>query len=367
MTATATTTATPEARVERVRIAEVAVEAIQDDRSSAAWGEYVRNARGGTVFHDPIWCEVVERAFGHRGLNLLARRGGRVVGVLPLVEVRSLFGGRMLVSVPYGTYGGILADDEAVCAALGAEACRLTRARRARVLDLRSAEAVLPGLESVERYDAFVRELPLHPNELETYLPRRARAAARQARERDGVVVEHDRRRLRTVWELYCRSMRRLGSINYPYRFLASLLERLGERAWVTVAQREGRPIAGTISLVHGETVMPYVVGVDERQRCTGVTNLLYFAVMERAVRSGLRRFDFGRTRKDNVGSASFKKNQGFEPRTLGYQRYTPPGRVAPDLSPSNRRFDLARRIWPRLPLSLTRPVGEWLARSIPG
>jgi hypothetical protein len=106
---------------------------------------------------------------------------------------------------------------------------------------------------------------------------------------------------------------------------------------------------------------------VDERLRCMGSTNLLYMATMERAVRCGLHWFDFGRSRRDNPGPYAFKRNQGFEPRVLGYQRYVPPGRSAPDLTPGNPRFGLARRIWPSLPLVATSRLGAWLSKSVPG
>ncbi|MGD8452863.1 MAG: GNAT family N-acetyltransferase [Phycisphaerae bacterium] len=363
---TDTTTATP--RQDRLpRPDGVAIAAVADEGTKAAWQRYLHSAPGATVFHDPLWSEAVERTFGHHGVHRVAWRDGRIVGVLPLVEVRSLLGGRMLISVPYGTYGGLLADDENARDALAAEAVHLVHHRGARVLDIRSADAVIPGWEVVERYDAFVRDLPLHPNELDAFLPKRARAAARQARERDGVTVQHDHRLLRTVWDLYSRSMRRLGSISYPYRFLVELAERLGERAWVTVAWHEDRPVAGALSLAYGDTITPYLLGLDEHATCRGAANALFHAVMERAIRSGLRRFDYGRTRKDNPGSAGFKKNQGFEPRTLGYQRYVRPGQVAPDLTPSNRSFGLARRLWPHLPLPVARCLGGWLSRSIPG
>ena len=114
------------------------------------------------------------------------------MGILPLIEVRSLLAGRMLVSVPYGTYGGILADDEEVRDALVAEAVRLVELRGARTLDLRSAEANVPAFCRDERYAGFVRELPERPEELKAFLPRKARAAARQAREREQLTVRHD-------------------------------------------------------------------------------------------------------------------------------------------------------------------------------
>ena len=148
------------------------------------------------------------------------------------------------------------------------------------------------------RYVTFARRLPLRVEELATYLPRKARAAVRQAQAREGLTVRHDAALLRTVWKLYARSMRRLASINYPYSFFESLVDRLGRRAWVTVVSRGERPIAGLLSFVFRDTVYPYFVGADERVRCTGASNLIYFAVMERAVRAGLRNFDFGRSRK---------------------------------------------------------------------
>ena len=364
---TRTTTASAPDVARELSPGECSVETVVDSAAHAEWARYVEHSPHASVFHHPCWSDAVCAAFGHRPHHYLARCDERIVGVLPLVEVRSRLAGRLLISVPYGNYGGIVADSAAAIEALAATAAELAVKCGARVLELRSAAAQVPDFEPIEGYVGFVRDLPLHPNEMDTFLPRKARAAARHARERDGLVIQHDAALAPVVWQLYCRSMRRLASINYPYRLFAELFERMGERAWATVAWQGERPIAGTISLVFRDTVMPYIVGTDERVRSEGATNLLYWAVAERAVRSGLRRFDFGRSRADNHGSVSFKKNQGFEPRPLGYQRYVPPGRTPANLKPSNPRFALARRVWPRLPLPMTRALGACLARWIPG
>jgi FemAB-related protein (PEP-CTERM system-associated) len=371
MTATApipiATTAGHEAGGRAAAAEPVTIDRVGDQRPRSAWAAYVQQSPAGSLFHDPLWADTVEHVFGHGGRHLLARRAGQVVGVLPLVEVRSLLGGTMLISMPYGTYGGILCDDEQARDALAEQAVRLVAECGARVLDIRSPRALVPRWETVERYDAFVRALPASVEELDAFLPKRARAAARQARDRENITVQHDPHLLRIVWELYARSMRRLGSINYPYRFFAELVQRLGPRAWVSVAWHRRRAVAGTVSLVYRDTIMPYILGLDERLPCPGAANGLYYCVMERAIQDGLRYFDYGRTRKDNPGSAGFKKNQGFKPQTLGYQRYVPPGQQAPELTPSNRRFALARQVWRRLPLPIARWLGGWLAKSIPG
>jgi hypothetical protein len=128
--------------------------------------------------------------------------------------VRSVLAGNLLVSVPYGTYGGILSDDQAVQRALAAEAVRLADRREACSLELRSTSGGVEGMVADERYARFARPLPLRVEELATYLPRKARAAVRQAQAREGLTVQHDTALLRIVWDLYTRSMRRLASIN---------------------------------------------------------------------------------------------------------------------------------------------------------
>jgi FemAB-related protein (PEP-CTERM system-associated) len=364
MTAMSTITTAREVAVVRPT-APVVIEQAEAAPGAGAWARYVCEARGGTVFHDPAWCAAVERTFGHRPLHRVALRGGKLVGVLPLMEMRSLLAGRMLVSVPYGNYGGILGDDECVISALAEEGELLAQQRAARVLEVRSIEAVAPGWETVDRYETFERRLPASVAEWECFLPQHARAAARQARE--NVEIRHDPQQLPELWQLYSRSMRRLGSLNYPLRFFTELQRLFGKCAWISMAYQGRRPIAGVFSLVWGDTVTPYIQGVDERIRVRGAVNLLYLSIMERAVSCGLRRFDFGRTRKGNVGAAAFKRNQGFRPRPLGYQRYVPPGQRAPDLAPDSARYQLARRIWRRLPLRMTRTAGAWLARSVAG
>jgi FemAB-related protein (PEP-CTERM system-associated) len=362
-----TTAASPPRASAADSVSPLAIRPITCAAGVAAWGAYAEQHPAATLFHHPDWCAAVETAFGHRPVHLGATRGTRVVGVLPLMDVRSLLGGRLLVSVPYGTYGGILADDAATCGALAEAAARLARRCGARVLELRSATADVTGYEPIAGYVGFARALPDSVEDVPAFLPKRARAAARHARDREGVVIRHDAALLDVVWELYCRSMRRIGSVNYPRGFFTALFDRLGTRAWASVAFLGERPVAGTVSLVFGRTLMPYILGADERVRCEGAANLLYGSVMERAVAAGLRRFDYGRSRADNVGAVGFKKNQGFEPTPLGYQRYVPPGRTAPDLRPTNPRFALARRAWRHLPLPVTRAAGTWLARSLPG
>jgi len=333
----------------------------------AEWDRYLSRHADATLFHTLAWRDAVREGFGHSDHYLAALRGDRIVGVFPAFCIASRIAGRLLVSVPYGVGGGILADDGEAAGRLFDAARRTARELGCAVIDLRSEKATAPDVPIVDRYVGFRRELPDRAEDVLSWLPRKARAAARNARDKYQLTSHFNNEELALVWRLYSMSMRRLASLNYPLRFFEALASRFRDRHWVTVVRRNGQPVAGLVTFFFRDRVMPYFLGTtDEARRCSAA-NFIYLAVMERAVAAGYRVFDFGRSRRDNGGSYDFKRFQGFEPRTLEYQRCVEPGCNAADLSPTNPAFGLARRIWPHLPLCVTRFAGARLSRHIPG
>ncbi|MBI4579399.1 MAG: FemAB family PEP-CTERM system-associated protein [Planctomycetes bacterium] len=336
---------------------------------------YVDRHHQGTFFHTRIWRDAVAEAFGHNDCSLAAWRDGRTVGVLPLMRIASRLAGTLLVSVPYGVYGGALSDDDEAADALLERAKRLADRTRVQWLDIRSIEPQWPELPVLSRYVTFRKQLPDDPARVLADLPRKARAAARQARERYGLEVSFDDEELATIWSLYSASMRRLASPNYPAAFFEALVRRTapasrgteGPGHLVQIVRHQGRPIAGLLSFTYRGTMLPYFAGGDERFEKYHPNHFMYLTAMEKGVELGCREFDFGRSRIDNQGAYDFKRFQGFEPTPLHYQYYVPRGGRDPDLHPDNPKLALARRVWPRLPLAVTRPLGAWLAKSIPG
>src|SRR5688500_12293959 len=92
-----------------------------------AWDEFARAQRGYTHFHRLRWRSVMRRVVGHECVYLGARDVDDVlVGVLPLVRVRSVVFGHYLVSMPFLNYGGPLGSDAGIYA-LVSEAVELAR------------------------------------------------------------------------------------------------------------------------------------------------------------------------------------------------------------------------------------------------
>ncbi len=336
-----------------------------DDRQ--AFEAYVNDAPEATFYHTAAWRDAVHECFGHEPYDLVARRDGRIVGALPLTLVRSWIAGRLLVSVPYAVYGGALVDDDEAAAALLERLKDLAGRLDVRCVDLRSDRATLPELPTVDRYVTFRKRLPDRVEDVLPSLPRKARAAARNGRNKHKLEVDFGDHLLPTVWHLYARSMRRLGSPNYPRRFFDALLARTPGKHLVSLVTHQGEPAAGLVTFLFRDTVLPYFSGCDETRDRFGINNVLYLSLMEWAVENRYPVFDFGRSREANRGAYDFKRHQGFEPRPLEYQIYVPPGKDTPNLTPGSGKFALAQRLYRKLPLWATKRLGGWLARAIPG
>lgn len=330
------------------------------------WARYVGEHAQATLFHELEWLEVLERTFSHRPRYLLAEDGEEVRGVLPLVAIKSMFFGRSAVSVPFGVYGGILSEDAAATQALVEAGRALAVETGAKYIELRHLHEP-PGIDlpSGDLHVTFIRDLPEDPEEVLTMIPRKARAEVRKARKREGISTDVAPLDLEEFHALFADNKRRLGSPVFPRSLFWNLQDVLGDRCRILTVRHEGRALAAVMCFTHRDTLMAYYSGAVEDANRYSANNLMYAAAMEWAVTSGLRRFDFGRSRKD-TGAHDFKRNQGFEAQPLYYQFLVPAGGEVPQVNMGNPRYALARRVFRRMPPFLAEKLGSFVVKRTP-
>jgi len=329
------------------------------------WDTFVRTADEGTPYHLTAWKRAVEVAYGHRAHYLMARDNGHVVGVLPLFEIRGLLGGKALVSVPYAVYGGICATSAEARSGLAGAAARLARACRARYVELRQRGDLGLGLPTKSLYYTFRRALSASDEENAQAIPRKQRRMTRQGAQH-GLRAEVGRDHFDAFYEIYAHSLRNLGSPVFPKSLLRGVFEQFGKEADLLTVWKDGHMVAGVISLYYGDQVLPYYGAAYRSALPYAVNDFMYWQLMCHAARLGCRVFDFGRSR-EGTGPYHFKRHWGFEPVALPYQYVLLDGQPIPNLSPSNPHFELARRLWQRLPVAVTKRLGPPLTRFLPG
>jgi FemAB-related protein (PEP-CTERM system-associated) len=324
----------------------------------------VRTADEGTPFHLTPWKRAVEQAFGLRAHYLMARRGRTIEGVLPLFEVRGLMGGRALVSVPYAVYGGICALNIDARRALVEAATELARRRGAAYIELRQKRDQGLGLPTKSRYVTFARTIAKTDEENLESIPRKQRRMTRQGL-KFGLRAEIGREHIDEFYEIYAHSLRNLGSPVFPRQLVAGVHEAFDKESQLLTVWKDDRMVAGVMTLFYEDQVLPYYGGAYRDAFAYAVNDFMYWELMRYSAARGYRVFDFGRSR-EGTGPYDFKRHWGFEPVPLPYQYIMMHGQPLPDLSPSNPKFELAQRLWRRLPLGVTKVLGPRVTRYLP-
>ena len=345
-----------------VSAARVRVDELRDE--TVEWDSFVRTCTDGTPFHLTAWKRAIEMTFPQRPCYLMARRAGVIEGVLPLFEGRGLSGRRALISTAYAVYGGICATSQEARLALLEAAGALARRRRVAHVELRHRRDQGLALPTKSLYVAFAREISSSDEENLAAIPRKQRRMVRQG-EKHGLTAEMGQHLLDDVYDVYAESLRNLGTPVFPRRFFHALAAAFGKDCHVLAVRHEGRVIAGVLTLLHEDQVLPYYGGARREGFAYAVNDFMYWELMRYAAAAGYRVFDFGRSRV-GTGSYEFKRHWGFEPRPLPYQYVLISTGSLPNVNPSNPRFNAVIRTWKRLPLGVANRVGPLLARYLP-
>jgi len=333
------------------------------DSDLERWERFVFECPAATFFHRVGWREIYEDVLRHRTHYLLAERDNRIVGVLPLVQLKSLLFGHSLVSLPFAVYGGVAATDAEATQALHRFAVVLGRELGVDHLELRNVASAEPTWPRQELYVTFRKTLLAEVEANMQAIPRKQRAMVRKGVQR-GLRSEIDAG-VDRFFELYADNMHRHGTPPHSKRYMQALLRVFGEACEpLIVLTAEGKAVSGVLSFYFRDEVLPYYAGDLPEARDVAANDFKYWELMRRSCERGLRTFDFGRSKRE-TGSYDFKRNWGFEPTPLHYEYQLFKRATVPQNNPSNRKYRHAIELWRRMPRSLVNAIGPTLARHL--
>ena len=328
------------------------------------WDAFVRSTPEGSPFHLLAWKRAVEGSFGHRPHYLMAVGDHGIEGVLPLFEVRGLLGGRGLISVPYGVYGGICARSGLARQILLDHATELARRVGAAYVELRHRTGQELDLPTKSLYVTFSRPISGDDDENLAAIPRKQRRMTRQGA-KHGLRAEFGLQHLDAFYDIYARSVHQLGSPVFPRRLFTAIAQEFQKDCELLTIWKDGRILSGVLTLLYEDQALPYYGGALRDALEYAVNDFMYWQLLCHVAHKGFRVFDFGRSR-EGTGPYHFKRHWGFEPQPLPYQYVLLDGGSVPNISPSNPKMRLAVAAWKRAPFLLARLVGPALTRYLP-
>jgi FemAB-related protein (PEP-CTERM system-associated) len=171
---------------------------------------------------------------------------------------------------------------------------------------------------------------------------------------------------LTDFYYVFTRNMRDLGTPVYHKNFFGTILGELaGQAKIVMVYTAERQPVAAAFIIGFKDTMeIPWASSLRQYNRFSP-NMLLYWEVLSEAIRSGYKKFDFGRGTKDG-GTHRFKKQWGGEEVELHWYYLLASGEQLPEVNKENPKYAMAIKVWQKLPLFVTKFAGPSIVKHLP-
>jgi serine/alanine adding enzyme len=330
------------------------------------WDLYVQSHPSSSVYHRYGWRNVIENSFSHQCFYFAAKDNtGSIVGILPLVFIQSRLFGRFLISLPFFNYGGVLCDRQEIGDALLAEAGKLQKELGVEYTELRHTDQLAGSMPTKQRKVAMILELAKDAETQWKFFNPKLRNQVRKS-EKSGLSASVGGKELvADFYTVFVRNMRDLGTPVYAQKFFKEVLRCFPDHTRIIAVHLARKPIAAGLLTWFRDTVeIPWASSIrDYNSLCPN--NLLYWTALQYALSGNFKRFDFGRS-TPGEGTYKFKEQWGAKPIQLNWQYILPEGASLPELNTKNPKFEIAIRLWQKLPLPLTRILGPHIVKNIP-
>lgn len=328
------------------------------------WNEIV-NHNNSKIYHLYEWGRLLNDVHGHKLIYLEDDKG-----VFPLACVKSFIFGNRLISLPFADYGGPCTNDKETADTLVARAEDAAEELDVDFIEIRSPRKEYFGIfekhDFVRRddYVTFILHLDKDVERLWKSIAQENRTAIRKARKSGVEVVEaKNKSDLRAFYELYLKTMKRLGSPPQPRKFFETVWDLFyPERLKILFAVHDNKCIASALFFKHRDTIH-YSYGCSLREYAKfRPNNLLFWTLIEWGAENGFKYLDFGRTREKS-GVWLFKRKWGGELVKMPYfyKFYKKELKERQEI-----QYGQLSKLWSKyMPEFIANKIGPWIIKQI--
>ena len=329
-----------------------------------AWDSYIYKSNTSTFFHQIGWKNVVERAYNHKSIYLIAKEGGEIKGILPLFLMRSMFFGKKLISVPFAPYGGVCADTKTVKNALVDKAKKICEECDADYLELRTiSEDNTPDLISKSLYVTSILELEPNPEVVWNEILKRNKRKTIAKSEKRNLSIEWTNT-INDFYKMFAQNMRSLGSPVHSNKFFENILYEFPDNSKVITVKRDDNVIYAAFYLFFKDTVINSWSSTLHEYRKYYPTDFGIWEAIKYSCNNGYRYYDFGRSQEKST-NLEFKLRWSAETKQLHYQYYLNNANEVPNITSMNPRRQKFAEVWRKLPLKVATTAGPLIRKRI--
>jgi Acetyltransferase (GNAT) domain len=329
------------------------------------WDSLLETSDQTTFFHTAAWAKVLSESYGYKPLYFTIIDGGRLSGLVPVMEIDSFLTGRRGVSLPFTDICNPIADSGDIFREL--LSCITQYGKRAgwKCIELRGGSGFLDDApansEKCTHTISLNGDMTLLSKSFRDSTRRNIRKAVREGID---ITFGHTRKSLKTFYSLHCKTRKRHGLPPQPWSFFEKVHEHIItlQYGFVVMAAYQGYPVAGAVYF-HFRNQAIFKYGASDRNHlCHRPNNLVLWEAIKNYSQKGLKVLDLGRTELKNIGLRQFKKGWGSDERKASYYQYDIKKErfVAENKAP--KKF---YTVFKHLPIPLMRLTGNLLYKHV--
>jgi Acetyltransferase (GNAT) domain len=326
------------------------------------WDAWVGRHAKADFFHGTAWARVLQETYGHVPVYLAQFAGGKLEGMLPLMEVASRWTGRRGVSLPFTDFAFPLKAEKQGAGEFFERAMTEGRQRGWRYLECRCSDEDWQGSSPSLVFFGHLLDLGRGEEFVFKNLDGALRRGIRKA-EAAGLRIQIDDTlaSVHTYYALHCQTRRRHGLPPQPFRFFLNLQRYLlsAGLGFVVTAWSGNRSVAGAVFLRSGRQALYKFGASDFAFQNLRPNNLVMWAGIRECISRGCAQVHFGRTSVGNEGLRRFKLSFGTREEEIKYARYD--FRLARFSLGVDRAETWANRVFACLPPPVLRWAGQLL------
>ncbi len=331
----------------------------------AAWNQYVANNPAASIYHQTKWQTLINQCFGHESHYLFAKDpDDHIIGVLPMIRLKSRIFGDFLISMPYFNYGGVIGDSPEIEQKLIESANDMGASLPVEHIEYRD-DIARTGLAARTDKVNMILTLPSNESELWKNIGSKLRAQIKRPQRENPRVCIGKEELIDDFYTVFAHNMRDLGTPVYGKYFFTSILQSFPDQSHIIIIYLKDQPIsAGFLLGDKGTLEIPWASTVRKVNHLS-MNMLLYWEILKFAINNNYQYFDFGRSSKD-AGTYRFKQQWGAKPKPSYWHYWLADGGELPNLNPKNPKYALVISIWKKLPIFITKWLGPHIVKNLP-
>lgn len=316
-----------------------------------AWREYVNSHPDATIYHTLEWRDILYDEYRFEPVYLIAREGGRVVGVLPMFLIKNLRG-RRLVSLPFSIYGGPIGETKDAISSLLRKSVEMVKEGVANSVEMKPFQqsdlAENAGLTTLLWGIGTVMDLGISRDKSWDGLTEKFNV---QKAEKKGLsFFLTDGERLQEFYRLQLMTRKRLGLPTPSLRYYASFFEKMPGMVKLAIVEKNGGAIAGDIFFIFKDNILLVLNASDWSYRNCKPNDFMIWNIIKWSIASGIKSLDHGPAFLGDKGLLHFKRKWGG--RNVKVFRYYCPAGVKEEAQTTGSR------LFRMMPLSIAGLVG---------